>query len=123
MGSKYWLRVCWYIALGLAAIAVVWIRTPILGAAFLSAVACYIPASLLWMLLGSLLQRAIPRSKKLFGIGERTLQISIIFGGFCTSALFLSLGQATVASFGVVAMLAGIDDVILSSEVRTAIAI
>lgn len=87
------------------------------------AVACYIPASLLWMLLGPLLQRALPRSTKLFGIEERAPQISVILGGVCISALFLFLGQAMVASFGMVAILAGIDGVILSGEARHAIAI
>ncbi|VVD29875.1 hypothetical protein [Paraburkholderia dioscoreae] len=116
MGRKYRLRICWYVALGLMAIAVVWIRAPIPGAAFFFAVACYIPASLLWMLLGPLLQRALPRSTKLFGIEERALQISVILGGVCISALFLFLGQAMVASFGMVAILAGIDGVILSGE-------
>lgn len=123
MGSKYASRIWWYVTLGLIAICIVWIRAPILGAAFFSAVACYVPASLLWMLLGPLLQRASSRSTKLFGIDERTLLISVIVGGFCISGWFLFLEQATVASFGIVAILGGIDGVILSSEARSAIEI
>jgi hypothetical protein len=122
MRGKYASRIRWYIALGLIALAVLWIRAPILGAAFFSAVACYVPASLLWMLLGPLLQGGRPQGTKLFGIEERTLLIFVFLGGVCITALFLFLGQATIASFGMVAMLGGIDGLILSSETRPATA-
>lgn len=122
MRRKYASRIGWYVALGLVAIAVVLIRVPILGAAFFSAVACYVPASLLWMLLGPLLQRGFPQGTKRFGIEERTLLISVFLGGVCITALFLFLGQATIASFGIVAMLGGIDGLILASETRPATA-
>ncbi|MGF6768558.1 hypothetical protein P3T18_001028 [Paraburkholderia sp. GAS199] len=122
MKSKYASRIGWYVALGLIAIAVLWIRAPILGAAFFSAVACYVPASLLWMLLAPLLQRGCPHGRKLFGIEERTLQISVFLGGVCVTVLFAFLEQATIASFGIVATLGGIDGLILSSETRPATA-
>ncbi len=120
MGSKYASRIVWYVVLGSITISVVWIRAPILTAAFFSTVASYVPASLLWMLLGPFLQRTRPRSTMLFGMQERTLLISVIFGGACLSVLFLFLGKATAASFGIVAMLGGTDGVLLSREARTA---
>jgi FtsH-binding integral membrane protein len=122
MRSKFASRIWWYVALGLITIAVVRIRAPILGAAFFSAVAWYVPVSLLWMLLGPLLQRALPRNTKPFGIKEQTLLTSVILGGVCVSTLFLILGQATVASLGILTILGGIDGVILSREARAAIA-
>jgi hypothetical protein len=118
MPSKYALRIWWYISLGLVTVAVVRFHAPILGAALLSAVADYVPASILWMWLGPLLQKAFQRDTKLFGMEERTLLIAVILGGACISALFLFVGRATAASFGIVLILAGVDGLILSREDR-----
>lgn len=75
------------------------------------------------MLLGPLIQRARLGSTRFLGIEERTLLISVMFGGVCVSALYLILGQPTLARLGVVGVLAGIDGMILSVETRAGSAI
>jgi hypothetical protein len=75
------------------------------------------------MLLGPLLQQANPQKTRLFGIEEQLLLTFLILGGIGVSALFLILGQATAASFGIVATLGGIDCVIQSRETHSAMAI
>jgi peptidoglycan/LPS O-acetylase OafA/YrhL len=102
---RYFSRICWYVGLILILVGFFYLPIPMITVAFLSALACYFPTSLLWIFLSRLF---IYFESDMRYPSERTGFIIMLIGVLMVASCYF-FPNIDWASFAILIMLAGGD--------------
>lgn len=112
---RYFSRICWYVGLILILVGFSYLPIPMVTVAFLSALACYFPTSLLWILLTRLF---VHFESDIRQFSEQTGFIIMLIGSIMAASCYF-FPNVDWASFAVLIMLAGGDWVFSSRELKS----
>ncbi len=112
---RYFSRLCWYVGLILVLVGFFYLPIPMVTLAFGSALACYFPGSLLWILQTRLYLRFLPEMRQ---DSERPGFIIMLVGALMVASCYF-FPNIDWASLSILIILVGGDCVFSAREVQS----